>query len=207
VPANNLGPYLDRDLYQRAQGFYQAKQFSEALEFLESLEVRYFVTSLERLHVNSFAAGVHFHNDGSTARRKRSSTGRLRLVAEGPPNGRPFRTLGPRGEGIEVPAYKLFELVEGAVFVAETKPKARASAELTLTTPLGRIPFRVFGRADASGRLELRVPYPSESPDAEPPMVHALGKWRIKLGSESYEVAVTENDVREGREVRIAQGP
>jgi hypothetical protein len=102
-----------------------------------------------------------------------------------------------------VPAYKLFEFVEGAVFVAEAEPNARAAAELTLTTPLGRIPFRVFGRADASGRLELRVPYPSESSDAEQPMVHALGKWRVELGGESYEVAVTENDVREGREVRI----
>jgi len=203
VPANNLGPYLDRDLYERAQGFYQAKQSSVALEFLESLEVRYFVTSLERLHVNAFASGVHFHNDGSTARRKGSSTGRLRLVAEGPPKGRPFRILGPRGDGVEVPAYKLFELVEGAVFVAETEPNAWAAAELTLTTPLGRIPFRVLGRADASGRLGLRVPYPSESPDSEKPMVHALGKWRVKLGDESYEVAVTESDVREGREVRL----
>jgi len=55
-----------------------------------------------------------------------------------------------------VPAYKLFEVVEGAVFVGETGPNVRATAELTLTTPLGRTLYRVFGRADASGRLQLR---------------------------------------------------
>ena len=102
-----------------------------------------------------------------------------------------------------MPAYKLFEIVEGAVFVGETEPNARATAELTLTTPLGRTPYRVVGRADASGRLQLRVPYPSEAPDAQQPMVHALGKWRVKLGGDRYEVTVTEIDVREGREIRL----
>jgi len=92
------------------------------------------------------------------------------------------------------------------VFVGETKPDARATAELTLTTPLGRTPYRVFGRADASGRLQLRVPYPSEVPDTQQPMVHALGRWRVELGGDRYEVTVTEIDVREGREIRLEHG-
>jgi hypothetical protein len=107
---------------------------------------------------------------------------------------------------VEVPAYKLFEVVEGAVFVGETEPNARATAELTLTTPLGRTPHRVVGRADASGGLRLRVPYPSEAPDAQRPMVHALGRWRVELGGDRYEVTVTEIDVREGREIRLEHG-
>ena len=205
VPANNLGPYLDRDLYQRAESFYQARRPEAALELLEALQVRYFVTSLGRLRADTFAMAVHFRNDGSASRRNRSSTGRIRLVAEGPPNGRPFRMLRPRGEPVEVPAHKLFEVVEGALLVGESEPNAPASAELALVTPIGRSPYRVFGRADASGRLELRVPYPSEGPNDQQLMVHALGKWRVEFGGDRYEVSVTEIDVREGREVRLEQ--
>jgi asparagine N-glycosylation enzyme membrane subunit Stt3 len=205
VPANNLGPYLDRDLYLRARSFYEARRSDAALDLLEALQVRYFVTSLERIRADTFAAAVHFGNDGSSARRSRPSSGRIRLVAEGPPKGRPFRILRPRGDRVEVPAYKLFEVVEGAVFIGETEPNAPASAELTLITPLGRTPYRVVGRADASGRLQLRVPYPSEAPGAQQPMVHALGSWRVELGGDRYEATVTEIDVREGREVRLEQ--
>ncbi len=205
VPANNLGPYLDRDLYLRAESFYQARRSDAALDLLEALQVRYFVTSLERLRANTFAAAVHLRNDGSASRSQRSSTGRIRLVTEGPPNGRPFRMLRSRGDRVEVPAYKLFEIVEGAVFVGEAEPNALASAKLTLLTPVGRTSYRVLGQADASGRLELRVAHPSESPDAQQPMVHALGKWRVEFGGGQYEVSVTEIDVREGREVRLEQ--
>ena len=34
-------------------------------------------------------------------------------------------------------------------------------------------------------------------------MVHALGKWHIRLGGDRYEATVTENDVREGRQIRL----
>ena len=203
VPANNLGPYLDRGLHQRARFFYEAQQADVALDLLEALQVRYFVTSLGRLQTDSFVAAVHFSNDGSVRTQDRSSTGRIRLVAEGPPRGRPSRTRGPPGAKVEVPTFKLFEVVKGAVFVAETEPNALATAKLTLTSPLGRTPFRVVAQADASGWLQLRVPYPSESPDAQQSVVHALGKWRVELGGNRYAVTVTETDVREGREIRL----
>jgi dolichyl-diphosphooligosaccharide--protein glycosyltransferase len=206
VPANNLGPYLDRELYQRVQSFYEVQKTDAALELLEALQVQYFVTSLGRITPDTFAASVHFFNDGSVRGGNRSSSGRIRLLAEGPPNGRPFRTLRARGDALEVPAHKLFEVVEGAVLVAEAEPNAPAAAELTLTTPLGRTLYRAVGQADASGRLQLRVPYPSETPDAEQPMVHALGRWRVEFGGDPYEVSVTEIDVREGREIRIEHG-
>jgi hypothetical protein len=34
-------------------------------------------------------------------------------------------------------------------------------------------------------------------------MIHALGRWRVRFGGDRYEVAVTEIDVREGREIRL----
>jgi hypothetical protein len=37
-------------------------------------------------------------------------------------------------------------------------------------------------------------------------MVHALGRWRVELGGDRYEVTVTEIDVREGREIRLEHG-
>jgi len=206
VPANNLGPYLDRGLHQRAAFFYEAQQADVALDLLEALQVRYFVTSLGRLQTESFALAVHFSNDSSARNQDRSSTGRIRLVAEGPPRGRPTRTWGPPGERVVVPTFKLFEVVEGAVLVAETEPNALATARLPLASPLGRTPFRVDAQADASGWLQLRVPYPSESPDAQQPMVHALGKWRVEVGGNRYAVTVTEADVREGHEIRLDRG-
>jgi len=206
VPSNNLGPYLDPDLYELVRSFYTERRADAAFEILEALKVRYFVTSLDRIGARSFAGAMHYGNDGSLGQGSRPSTGRIRLIAEGPFNGRPFRKLGPRGKRVEVPAYKLFEVVEGAVFAAETEPNAPVVAELTLTTPLGRSEHRVLGRADASGRLELRVAHPSEAPDDPQPLVHAVGKWRVDLGGERYEATVTEADVREGREVRLGQG-
>jgi len=203
VPANNLGPYLDRELFDLAQSFYQAQQPGTALDILEALQVRYFITGLGRLRPNSFAAALHRFNDGSVDARIRTSTGRLRLITEGPPNGRPFRVRDPRGNRVEVPAYKLFEVVEGAVIAGESEPNALATAELTLTTPLGRTSHRIIGRADASGRLQLRVPYPSETPDAQQQSVRARGQWRVDLGGKQYEVSVTEIDVREGREIPL----
>ena len=202
VPANNLGPYLDRELFDRAQSFYEAQRPDVALEILEELQVRYFVTALARLGEGTFAA-AHHYNDGSMWIHSRPSSGRIRLVTAGPPNGRPVTTLSTRRKDVEVPTYKLFEVVEGAVFVGETEPNAPAAAELTLATPLGRTWYRTRGRADASGRLQLRVPYPSETPDAQQTMVHALGKWHIRLGGDRYEATVTETDVREGREIRL----
>jgi len=203
VPANNLGPYLDHDLFQRANSFYDAQRPDAALDILEALQVRYFVTALGRLGANTFAMTVHYSNDSSAWLRNRPSTGRIRLVAEGPPNGRPVKARGPRGNRVEVPAYKLFEIVEGAVLVGETEPNVSATAELILTTPLGRVPYRVFGRADTSGRLQLRVPYPSEVPDTQQPMVRVVEGWRVNFGGNRYEATVTETDVREGREIRL----
>jgi hypothetical protein len=104
-----------------------------------------------------------------------------------------------------VPAYKLFEVVEGAVFVGETGPNVRATAELTLTTPLGRTPYRVFGRADASGRLQLR-PLPERGAGRPAANGPCPGRWRVELGGDGYEVTVTEIDVREGREIRLEHG-
>jgi len=37
-------------------------------------------------------------------------------------------------------------------------------------------------------------------------MVHALGRWRVELGGDRYEVTVTEIDVREEREIRLEHG-
>jgi hypothetical protein len=105
-----------------------------------------------------------------------------------------------------VPTFKLFEVVEGAVLVAETEPNALATARLPLASPLGRTSFRVVAQADASGWLQLRVPYPTESSDAQQPMVHALGKWRVEVGGNRYAVTVTEADVREGHEIRFDRG-
>jgi asparagine N-glycosylation enzyme membrane subunit Stt3 len=203
VPANNLGPYLDPELYQLAQSFYGVEPAAEALDLLEALELRYFVTALNTARKGSFAAAVHHFNDGSPLAPSRPSTGRIRLITQGPVNGRPFRMLGPAGRRVEIPAYKLFEVVEGAVLVGQAAANATITAEVTLATPLGRTRYRVSQQVDAAGRFRLRVPYPSDVPEAGSPHVHALGKWRVSHDGNRFEVDVSELDVAEGREIRV----
>ncbi len=203
VPANNLGPYLDAELYQRAQSFYGVEHAKRALELLEALQVRYFVTALNTARRGSFAAAVHRFNDGSALAPNRASTGRIRLVSQGPVNGSPFLLLGPPERRMEVPAYKLFEVVAGAVLVGQAAPSATVTAELDLTTPLGPIRYRASQRADAEGRFRLRVPYASVSSRAGAPGVGALGRWRVSHGGNHLEVDVAELDVTAGREVLL----
>lgn len=203
LPANNLGPYLDPELFEHASAFYSARRTEEALGHLEALQVRYFITAAGLLRRNTFVGAVHRLDDSWEPGQNRPSTGRIRLVVAGPRNGSPVRFFGPPGERKPSPPYKLFEFVEGAVLVAEAAPNTLAIAELRLVTPLGPTRHRASQRADESGQLRLRVAYPSAAPNTPEPRVHAVGPWRLKIGDRRYEVAVTEDDVREGREVPL----
>ncbi|MEE8166554.1 MAG: hypothetical protein V3T64_13375, partial [Myxococcota bacterium] len=203
VPANNLGPHLDPDLFDLADSFYRAVDSQEAIEILSELQVRYFVTSLSLLNPGTFAQAVHRRNDISSIRQRSRSTGRVRLIAAGPKNGRPIELVGPPERRSLLPPLKLFEFVEGAVLVAQVEPNALAVARLELRTPRGTSRHSVSQRADESGLLRLRVPYPSETGGPDRPPIHAVGVWRVYIGNDRYDVIVGENDVQEGHEVDL----
>ncbi|MAG30331.1 MAG: hypothetical protein CL908_05470 [Deltaproteobacteria bacterium] len=203
LPASNFGPHLDPELFEEASAFYRASRPEEAIAILESLQVRYFVTSLDRVVPNTFADAVHRNNDSSTRRGDRHGSGRIRLVTSGPRRGRPVELIGPPGRRRALPPHKLFELVAGAVLVGRVSPNQLATAEISLTTPSGRVRHRVVQRVGESGQLRLRVPYPTESPTDPPSHVSALGPWRIEVGEELFHVHVEEAAVRTGSEVEL----
>jgi len=199
APANNLGPYLDRELYSLATSFYGASDALRGLRILEQLGTRYVVTGWIWSPPGSFAFDLHRTN--GSAEPERSPTGRLRLLAQGPRGGRP---ISSRPGPVPGPVYKLFERVEGAILVVTgAEPSTRVRAAIRLTTPAGEQGYRALGRAAADGVARVRVPYPSDSRPVREGEVGTLGSWIVRVGEQSFEVEVTEKDVAEGREVRV----
>ena len=99
--------------------------------------------------------------------------------------------------------YKLFELVPGAVLTARAAPGTEMRVRLPLVTPLGRrFRYLASARADDAGRIELRVPYPTD-PSAP---VRSQGPYRIQLGAVRLRLEVSEAETRDGSTVRVPDG-
>ncbi len=200
TPANNFGPYLDRQKYVAARRFFQVPTRREALDVARRLGVRYFVTFARApTEPEAFVDRLH-RSDGLVG--PEAPDGRLRLVVEGPFGGVPPLRGFPAGTLPQraVP-YKLFEIVEGAVLEARLAPGEEMDVRVQVDTNLGRrLPLRARVRADASGAARLRVPYPTAG---EAP-VRTAGPYRVRVGDgEERRVTVSEDEVREGRVVPV----
>jgi hypothetical protein len=199
VPADNFGPYLDAARFALVNRFFATRSAEEAVEIAARLRTRYVVTGVHaalRRHPESIERRLHA-DDGS-ARGRAAHLGRFRLVAEGPPGGRPFF---PVGAPHSAPPYKLFEVVEGAVLEIPAAPDALVRAELPLETPIGRrFLYRATARADRDGLARLRVPYATEPQGP----TRATGRWRVRIGGAETQLDVAERDVIEGGVVRLA---
>jgi asparagine N-glycosylation enzyme membrane subunit Stt3 len=203
VPANNFGPYLDAEKYDRATAFYQVSTEAEAVAIAERLGARYVVTQLGGVAGESpgaFLAQLHIR-DGSAAG-VRPALERFRLITESPAaNPRPASTRLPR-RGLKRPnRFKLFELVEGAVLEARGQPGQLLVAEVKIATPSGRsIRFRATSRADSRGIARVRVPY---STDASAP-ARATGLYTVRFAGVSGRIRVPDAAVREGRVLSVS---
>jgi dolichyl-diphosphooligosaccharide--protein glycosyltransferase len=197
---DSFGDDLGGEGMARAQRYFAGAE-PEAAELLESLRVRYVVAGegagfLEALPgPDSMLVSLYLF-DGSEPRAlpPRGATAppralaRHRLVYESGP-------LGPAGP----PAYKVFELVQGARIAGRAAPGARVAASLALRTNRGRrIEFATSTRADAGGRYELRVPYATRG---QPHPVRAGAAWALRCDGEGAAVAVDERAVRRGERV------
>ena len=188
----------------RSTAFFRAKQEPEAIAIANLLSGRYVVsadsdpydTVAGRLHRRDGRAGDH----GPRLEH-------FRLVTETPPGRAGFGGVEGRQLQAEVEdsrvAYKLFEIVKGALLEVETTPQTRVRASLTLDTPSGRS-FLYLASADAGndGIARLRVPYSTAS---ETP-IHANGPYRIIAGTQLSRVHVNEVDVRDGLTVAVRMG-
>jgi asparagine N-glycosylation enzyme membrane subunit Stt3 len=202
VPANNMGPYLDPPKYRLAREFYTTRRPERALEIVDALGVRYVVTEARGRASPVFVDALHATDDRSV--RGRPSTGRLRLAA----SSDAVRSSG--GGGNRAPgtlpdaAFKLFEVVPGAVLRVDAEPGSRVVAEIELRTPTGvSEPYRTSAVTDAEGAARLRVPYAT----SQQGFVSTAETFTVRAGDRSLRYRVSEDDVRAGREVRSLPGP
>jgi hypothetical protein len=202
VPADNFGPYLDAERYERVNRFFGARSEAEAAGIAASLRTRYVATALHgALRAPASTVQRRLHERDGSAAGDGGHLERFRLVTEGPKGGLPFLPLAAPSH---LPPYKLFELVEGAVLEVRAAPGSVVRAELALETPLGRrFTFRAAARADAGGLARLRVPYATE-PSAP---TRAAGPWRVRSDGRERQAEVSERDVALGRVVRVGDGP
>jgi asparagine N-glycosylation enzyme membrane subunit Stt3 len=96
VSANNFGPWLDEAKYDAVEAFYVAGDEATAVAIAARLRARFVVTA--------DAAGLaapelehRLHRDDGGAGESGAHLERFRLVAEGPPGGRPLASRFPRG--------------------------------------------------------------------------------------------------------------
>lgn len=200
TPANNFGPYLDREKYMRALRFLSAPSEREVVEIAQSVGARYVMT-FARESANPYTFHDRLHGWDGVGPGRARPTERMRLVTEGPLHGDPLRSAFPSlWAPMRVIPYKLFELVRGAELEVQAEPGTRVLAQLDLTSPLGRaFQYRQEARVASDGRARLRVPYATQTTLP----TRARGPYSVWVGSRRFTVDVTDADVREGRRLVV----
>ena len=203
TPASNAGPYLDRMRYEAVLEFYATSSEERALAIARELRTPYVVT-MNHGWLAPPAIGYRLQRETGSAMRGHAHLAQFRLLDEGPERGSPLFFLFHGPPPMDAPAYRLFEVVEGAVLEVPAGPGALAEAEIALGSPLGlTVAFRARARAGPEGIARLRVPHPT-SGDAP---VHALGPWRVRAAGREWSVELTPAQVREGAVVPVDAAP
>ncbi len=199
TPASNAGPYLDPALYASVLAFYEAEDERSALAIARRLRTRYAMTAdNEALAPSSLA--YRLQREAGSATAPRPHLAHFRLVDEGPEGGRAlfYQFRGPPPKN--APAYRLFEVVAGALLRVRSTPGSMVEVELALASPFGRpIVWRARAPAGADGLARIRVPHPTH---ARTP-VHALGPYRVVADGRSVQLPVSEEQVRSGARVLV----
>ena len=194
TPACNAGPYVDPALYEAALALTAGDSEASAVAIARRLAAR-FVLTQDHEALAPPSIGFRLQREAGSAVGELPHLAHFRLVAEGPPDGRPlatrFRGRPPR----DAPPYRLFEVVAGARIDAPGEPGAVVEAELALASPLGRtLAWRALARVGPDGWAHLRVPHPTHAGTP----VHALGPYRIRSAGRELRAQVSEAEVRAG---------
>lgn len=172
----------------RDTGGYLVEQKDETGEVVWSTGPRFFDLAHIRLY---FADGVGYESPMPL----RPVPG-MRLVHES------AGTSDIRGFFQEVKNVKVFERVKGATVVGSIFPGAQVFLGAIVTTDQGR-KFQVVEQtvADASGRFSIKAWYPST--DGFEGKVAVVGPYVIQAAGRQAPVRITEEDVVEGRTIRL----
>lgn len=194
TPAGNLGPYLDPRRFNTVNHFFGLSSQRVVLQVARHLRVRYVIVT-PRMQGDRQQLGSHLERLDGSAYAMLPALGHFRLVTESRETPEPGVAPGR--------AFKLFEIVPGAVILAQGRPGASVSADLWLVTRTGRrFEFFTSGGVGPGGVARLRVPYATEGPvpggDVRP-----VGRYSVRVGGRESGVDVSETDVREGRRVAM----
>ena len=197
---SHIGP----ENWAKSIAFYRAKEQPRAIAIANLLKGRFVVTSSTN-PADTIAGQLHAFDGRAGKNRVRLE--RFRLLAESTPGSKGFEILyDKQTENAQEPtdiAYKLFEIVQGAVIEVEASSGARVTATLTLEGPSGRrIVYVARETAGPDGIARIRVPYSTGSSTP----VHSTGPYRITSGFELAQVDVDESDVRDGVKIPVQLG-
>jgi asparagine N-glycosylation enzyme membrane subunit Stt3 len=207
---DNFGDDLGEENFALSEEYYLAEE-PRASEILDRLGARYAIfeyralTSRRDLDPRATLARLYF-GDGAAAESSIAVEGaRPRPVGVAVPaverHRLVFETQRRRYGRWNVPGFKLYEHVRGALLEGAAEPGAEVVASLGVETNRGRrFEFRATTRADARGRYALRIPYAS---GGAPPAVRTAPEVELRSAGGVARTAVRETDVREGRVVEV----
>ena len=196
TPADNFGPYVGQVNFEAVRRFFFLPE-PIAVSEARRLRTRYVVVDLPAKGSRSvLMRGLYLEDGRGGASGPRWE--HFRLVTEGPRGGHSLLELSASerepGGGGEAP-YKLFEVVAGAVLEVHGSPETPVRAEVTVATPAGRrFGYVAYGVTDPAGRLDLRVPYATQTALPAAPD----SPWRVQVGERAYAVKIDDEQVEEG---------
>lgn len=201
VVQDNFGIYGGRKNYELAGAYYRATDEERAYAIAQELGVRYvFATwrgsGQDRVRaIDALGRVRELLDAGSMTRRLALGLGGASQMRGLPALAR-HRMVYLVGEANRRVA--LFEVVRGALVTGSAPPGEDLSFELKLRNEPGvsRL-YRARTQASSDGRYQLRLPYATDARAAS--SVRATGPYRVRCGDRSWELAVSEDDVLEGR--------
>lgn len=218
VVANNFQTGVEDSAH-----FFAGSNESESLSILDRNNVKYVVTdhlmyatksaAIFRIAGDEYMMGQNFtafYNSmdmrNTTLAKLHildgSHLGRLRLIHESPNSEIKMVLGGNEEEGVPIKNVKIFEYVEGARIYGSAEPNRQVHAKVGVTSNQDRqFTYENTAMSDESGHYEMRVPYSTGGSDTGMTADPYYEVYQEGTNA-TREVAVSEEDVVQGNEIR-----
>lgn len=121
----------------------------------------------------------------------------------------PMRTSrGDLVDGKVAPEIRLFEAVPGALLQGDASPGSTVRASIDLYAPNSKKAYSVHydTQANAEGRFELRLPYPTDQPMSPASgTVQVPGDYHVVIDGKTSALTVTEDEIQKGAILAVAR--
>jgi asparagine N-glycosylation enzyme membrane subunit Stt3 len=196
TPADNFGPQFNAARHASVLHFYASRSESEALEIARKTRSRYVMTdSFAQLQPATVGDALHGFN--GSAGPEAVALGHFRLVSTAQPGRNMLGTTS------QVVAYKLFEVVKGALLEIPSSPGTLVRAEVRLRTAWQQeFDWMSMALADRDGFARIRVPYATQGTPKQSD-VQPVSSYRVRTEQRGWLIDVEEHAVQSGQRVRV----